>query len=333
MKVAFKGYDAYLNATVAPSDTFMDRTQALINKRFELSSSWSMIGQYDSFVAGTPTTWDQIGARINRMINIDTGVRLGDDWRKLIFQDGTSELKVGKKYLFEDQVWLTINTKTIKAETYAIYVRRCNWDLKWYNKSGNLVLEPCIVEYVKLIGSAMGVVSLKSIREGNYDRFVYLQRNPDTLEIDRDRRFFLDGLVFRVTKIDTIGHFGLVELSLEEHQTNTEIDDVENQIADWKIRPPVDNSNIGTTEIFVGSDTISIGSLGEWKIYKKINGVVQGDQYTFSIIGTGATISSNTGNTVVIQAGIQKGHVFTLRATNTITASVIDFTIQVVSMW
>jgi hypothetical protein len=218
--------------------------------------------------------------------------------------------------------------------TNSALIRRTNWILKWYNDLGVLIQEPCIVDYVKMIGSAMGVMDGKQIREGTYDRFVYVQSNTETIKIKRDNRFFIDDLVFRVTKKDRIAHTGLIELSLDEHQVNQEVDSPTTYIPDYTIRPPVDVSNIGTTELFDGLTTISTGTTGQWTIHKKINGVAQSATYNFSIYsGTGVTISSSASNSVVLKAGLTKGLTFVLRATNVTTSAVIDKTIQVIGMW
>lgn len=329
--MAFKAYDAYINGiSQSPAQDYKDKLQALINTKFDVASSYYVIEEESS---STPNTYSDTEVRINHMINIDTGVRLGDDWRELLFKDFNHPRPIGKKYRFDNFIWITINSDTYKYPTSSTNIRRCNWTLKWYNDEGVLVQEPCIVDYAKMIGSAMGNIDARQTREGNYDRFVYLSRNTETLKIKRDKRFFIDGLVFRITKIDTIGHYGLVELSLEEHQINYETDDVVNGIADYYIKNPVDISNIGTTEILEGSSTIAIGSNAVWSIYKKINGTVQSDTYNFSIIGSGVTIVTSGGNTVSLKAGNTKGLTFTLRATNLTTSANIDKIITIVGMW
>jgi hypothetical protein len=335
MSLAYSFYESSKIVTQTPSQTIKTRLQELVNKQFSIASSYFTILEEDPrFPLARPTVWIDTETRINHMINVDSGVKLGDDWRELIFKDMEHARPVGKKYFFDNFTWITINSDTYRYPTASTNIRRCNWTLKWYNDKGVLIQEPCIVDYVKMIGSAMGVLDGKQVREGTYDRFIYMQLNEETEKIKRDDRFFVDDIVFRVTKYDRIAHRGLIELSLDEHQVNLEVDDVVNFIADYTIRPPVDNSNVGTTEIFIGPSTISTGANMQWEIYKKVNGVVKTDTYTFSIIsGSGASIISSTGNTVVLTAGLTQGLTFTLKAKNVSTSSVITKTIQVTGMW
>jgi len=330
MVLSYGFYGASQAISQTPSQTYRDSLQALINSKFDISTSTYELEE--EYPIGSKA-WSDITVRLNHKINTDTGIRLSDDWRTVIFKDTAHITEVGIKFNIDNEYWLTINTENKRMVTASCLIRRCNWVLKWYSEDGLLIQEPCIVDYVKMIGSAMGVMDGKLVREGTYDRFIYLQANTETLKINRDQRFFVDDLVFRVTKRDTIGHYGLIELSLDEHQINEEIDDVTNKITDYATRPPVDTSNVGITEILEGSSTISKGTNGQWTIYKKNNGTVQSDVYTFSLIGSGANIVSSTNNSVVLKAGITVGSTFTLRATNVGTSAIINKTIQVVEMW
>ena len=328
--MAYDFYTACLATTSTPAEDHREKLQELVNSQFDNSSSIFDIEEEYPMASGVKV---DIQVRINHMINIDTGVRLGDDWRKLIFKDFNRTRALGQKYYFDGYTWLTVNTDMYKYPTASINIRRCNWVLKWYDASGFLRQEDCVVEYVKMIASAMGTLEGRSVRQGTYDRFVYLQKNANTLVIKRDQRFFIDGLVFRVTKSDTVAHNGLVELSLDEHQINEEVDDIVNQIADYKTRESQDNSNTGTTETIFGETYLTTGLTGVWEVYKKINGAKQADTYTFSIINTGATIISQTGNTVNLKGGNLIGETFTLRATNNITSAVVNKNITVSGMW
>ena len=330
MILPYDFYSAWQTVANTPSEEFKDRLQALIDSRFDVSTSVNTIEE--ETVVGS-NIWNQLKVRLTHKINVDTGVRLSDDWRVVIFQDATHVSKLGIKFKIDTETWLTLNTENKRMVTSSSLIRRCNWTLKWYNKKGILIQEPCIVEYVKMIGSAMGTVEGKQVREGSYDRFVYVQANTETGDIERDQRFFIDDLVFRVTKRDTIAHNGLIEFCVDEHQYNPEVDDIVNKIADYTTRMPVDNSNVGITEIFVGETTIAKGTNAEWSLYKKSNGVVQPDTYVFSIVGTGASIISYTGNTVALQATGAIGSIFVLRATNNLTSVIVNKTIQVVGMW
>ncbi len=328
--MSYDFYNAWKSIAKTPNRAFEDITQAMIDKNFNISTSIKDVQQETPVGSNV---WVDLKARLTHKINVDTGVRLSDDWRNIIFKDAEHDVALGTKFKIENDFWLVLNTEVYKMPTSSALIRKCNWTLKWYNKKGHLIQEPCIVEYVKMISSAMGVLEGKQMREGTYDRFVYLQANEETRDIDRDQRFFIDDIVFRVTKRDSIAHYGLIELSLDEHQVNEDIDDTENKITDKVIRPPEDNSDTGTTEVIFGGDKISMGATSLYTIYKKIDGEKQPDTYTFSIVGTGATIINSTGNTVTLQSGNIAGAIFSLKATNDDSAVVISKTIQVSGMW
>jgi hypothetical protein len=103
-------YDFYLSAKAisnSPSQEIKDRMQALIDGRFDISTSLYE-AQEESTIGSN--IWEDVAVRLTHKINVDTGVRLSDDWRNIIFQDRTHNIELGMKYIIAGDVWLTINT-------------------------------------------------------------------------------------------------------------------------------------------------------------------------------------------------------------------------------
>jgi hypothetical protein len=86
--------------------------------------------------------------RITHVINGETGMNLGDDWKTLLFQDISHPVYLGGYYFFDDNYWIVVNLETIKNLTSSCTVRRCNNTLRWLDTLGAIRSIPCVLEYV-----------------------------------------------------------------------------------------------------------------------------------------------------------------------------------------
>lgn len=69
----------------------------------------------------------------------------------------------------------------------------------------------------------------------NAKMMLYLQDNEETRKLHVGTRLFLSGQVYKVEFVDRISRVGLINMLLDEDTKNPEIDDIDNQIADyWK---------------------------------------------------------------------------------------------------
>ena len=93
--------------------------------------------------------YQDIDVRITHLINAETGLKLGDDWKTVLFADVNHPIELGKRFIFDDNTWLTTNTEVIKNLSGTCTIRRCNNTLRWINEpTGAYYEEPCAIEYL-----------------------------------------------------------------------------------------------------------------------------------------------------------------------------------------
>lgn len=131
---------------VAPKNTYLDLFQETLNEQFYNSSNWWTVEEETAVGSGL---YEEVDVRMAHVINSETGLKLGDDWKTVLFKNVTHCVSLGKLYVFNDNTWLTINTELIKNLTATCTIRRCNNTLRWINEStGAYYEEPCAIEYM-----------------------------------------------------------------------------------------------------------------------------------------------------------------------------------------
>ena len=129
-----------------PKSDYLELTQETIKDQFYNSSNWWTIQEEESFGS---ETYQNVDVRIAHVINAETGLKLGDDWKTLYFQDIDYGTELGKRYVFDGSIWLTVNTEVLKNLTATCTVRRCNNTLRWIDEpTGAYYEEPCCIEYL-----------------------------------------------------------------------------------------------------------------------------------------------------------------------------------------
>ena len=128
-----------------PKDDYIELFQQTLNSQFYNSSDWWTIQEETDIDS---KEYADLDVRINHVVDTETGVDLGDDWKHLLFKEITHELALGKHYKFDDNIWLTINTEYIKNLAASCVVRRCNNTLRWIDEpTGEYYEEPCCIKY------------------------------------------------------------------------------------------------------------------------------------------------------------------------------------------
>ena len=89
----------------------IDGFQALLNDQFEVAPDVFTIQEESTFGSNQ---YSDIVARVNRGIQQNTGLKLGDDFKNLLFKDLTYAPTLGKKYKFDNNVWIVVFSETIK---------------------------------------------------------------------------------------------------------------------------------------------------------------------------------------------------------------------------
>jgi len=242
-----------------PKDSYTELFQETLNNQFYNASNWWTISEETS---NGSAEYDNVDVRITHVINSETGLKLGDDWKSLLFKDVSHSTELGKLYAFDDSTWLTINTEIYKNLTGTCTIRRCNNTLRWVDEStGYFYEEPCAIEYDVKEPRNYATAGSPFILPGGF-LHIQTQFNARTNLINQNQRF-LFGNVGHWTCYKVIGtglndfrnqntydntSAKILTIDLIADYVNEELDDIVNGIADV-------NTNLYT--ITLNKETIS----------------------------------------------------------------------------
>lgn len=131
---------------VTPKAEYTEFFQQTLNEQFYNASNWWTI---EEETASGSEEYLNVDVRIAHVINTETGLKLGDDWKTVLFKDVSHPVDLGKHYKFDGSTWLTINTEILKNLTGTCTIRRCNNTLRWIDESTGIYYEePCCIEYL-----------------------------------------------------------------------------------------------------------------------------------------------------------------------------------------
>lgn len=334
--MALRFYTNYINNMAkSPVEDWMELMQAAVDDTWDDTST---VRTLQGQVAVGSTTYGNESLQLNSVIDPKTGETLGDDYRKIIYQNydynrltpnkiGAANFNVrdnvgnyqyeviedenylvrlsdrflGKYYKFDDDVWLTINTSTkIGAITTAI-LQKCNNVLKWYDSSNNFHSWDCVFD--RSVGSTGFDYGSKGVIEANATTKIKVQRNDETNLITINQRFMFDGQTFQVSQINNHISPTYLELYLFEVQVQSN-DDVETNIANI----PAVESSIETDTSIVVTPVINFLLQGEsqtFSVYQYSDGVATNVTFSFSLRGAlqnvNYTFTQEDGNTFTIE--------------------------------
>jgi hypothetical protein len=270
--MAYKYYQSYLPVVTSPSVGLKDDLQALINDQFENGSDFYTIGEELTFGTINFTNTD---VRITHVINRNTGEKLGDDFREIIFKDITHVKGMGFRYYFDDNYWITVNTDNYKFVTASSIIRRCNNVLRWIDRYGNKIQEPCIIEYA-IKESANDFNSNIIIPQGQIA--ITTQYNNRTTTIIPNQRFLIGNprVAYKV-RGDGINNFlnqstyddnsvPLIKIYLDFDPKNEAMDDIINGYAnayDLNYSLSINQSNIEQSIGFTSQLTYTLTLNGD----------------------------------------------------------------------
>lgn len=185
-------------------DTPTNYTESVSYYTRTLQEKINSVGDYasDNFkideekIAGT-FEFSPIVCRICNAISPKTGHNLGDDFKDLKFLDLSYKVAMGRRYVFSDSVWITINTDAYKYITPSAIVRRCNNELRWI-ENGEIVSEPCILGYTLKYSNIYYNDSV-DIPQGTLT--ITTQYNKNSKKIKINDRFILGSSVFKIKSI------------------------------------------------------------------------------------------------------------------------------------
>lgn len=215
---ALDNYKARVTGTVGSSLKDYVKNQVRTNLEVFLDKS-----QY-----GMDVTIDGEEQRIGIMTGSMTDVR-----DEVLVLSKLDVLKMGTLFQWDEDFWVVVKreARVIKESFYGT-AYRCNVDLKWVDKEGNLISQKA---YAKGRGMSSILVENKYTeppimsREVDTPITVITQRN---LNLEQDMRFLFDGQPYRVTFVDNLSIDGTTILGMYDDILQ-DGDDVVNNIADY----------------------------------------------------------------------------------------------------
>lgn len=186
-------YDSFLKVNGKPKDEWYQSSAELQTMQFDDTSTvWDDIEEEISF--GT-LKFQPIRARVTTIIDVKTGQRNGDNFRKIIFYDYTHRPVAGTRYRFDDNIWIVFATKNLKVSSSSVYVYRCNNTLNTQDKYGNIHREPCYMDY-KLNETQLSQEDMMEVPNGRLN--LICQVNQWTKDWDVGKRFILGKDVYKI---------------------------------------------------------------------------------------------------------------------------------------
>lgn len=193
--------------------------------------------------------------RVDTVLNYNTGIILGDDYKTFIFApDFPVEPYYGMKFRWKGSYWLVINTNTYASMTVTAEVRRCNNVLRFFDANGQKVYEPCIMDYTLRFANNEDTME---IIVGNGEQKVWCQRNKNTVTIKANDRFLFGTPEQRVA-------FRLYGGGTKNYMNGVTMDDnsptiTEFYIDHYEINPLFDDIENGFANAYLNEVTINIG--------------------------------------------------------------------------
>lgn len=132
--------------------------------------------------------WHKVNGRVDSIVLANTGAKSGNDYKNFIFKPNFSlNILYGTKFRWKNNIWLVQNTDNMTSDTSkTCVVRRCNNVLRFYNKEGEKIYEPCCMEDVVRFTNTNRTQEIPTAR-GEY--VILVQRNTNTLQLKPNDRF------------------------------------------------------------------------------------------------------------------------------------------------
>lgn len=281
-------YERYISASSViaktPKEQHMENWQALIDQQIDNAYNWYDISVEDVFGS---QVYNDMKARVTYAINPDTGTKLSDDWKQLIFQNEESNIRLGKRYQYYDNIWLTVNTENFGSPTYNCVIRRCNSVFNFKLANGKVHKEPVAIDN-GLDSSSIYFNNSVNIAQGSIT--AWLQINDYTRNININDRFILGyNKVFKVKSLInfltsyTFDINGATLMKIEMQQDSILSSDDFTQ----KTTNSTPNDFTATSSyisIEPNDGYVSEGDTVEFSCYYMYNGTKRKNEFSFSVL-------------------------------------------------
>ena len=226
--------------------------------------------------------------RVDTVLEYNTGIILGDDYKTFIFDSNFKvEPYVVMKFRWKDNYWLVINTNSVVSVPTSAEVRRCNNVLRFFDKLGQKIYEPCILDYTLRFSNNHDTAEIIT---GKGEQKIWAQRNTRVSILKPNDRFLFgtpeQRVSFRIYGGGIKNYLNgstmddnspsLSEFYVEHYELNPEFDDLKNGFANAylnEVRVEISNQkttlNVGeqdvlTTKVYKGTNEIK-GTSILWK--------------------------------------------------------------------
>ena len=229
----FDNIEAALKGNINYSESYAEFNRELyqteIDTHFQFANNYYEVEMENE---NGSNSFSKIGVRIDRASNVNTGIKLSDDYKKIIFQKDVN-MVLGRKFSFADNTWLVSDNSTLLTNSSSCIVRRCN-NVLMYKINGSVDSEPCVIDYT----SSSNQLDVKQdIILPSKNIKVYIQHNNITKNIEINNRFIFGTQVFKVIAFEdynrlttTNKNVGLMTIIMEL-DAKSENDDFVNDIA------------------------------------------------------------------------------------------------------
>lgn len=175
------------------------------------------------------------------LINPDKVKQDYDD--KIISIDYSSGYEPGDVFEWKKTgtYWLIYLQQITEDAYFRGEIRRCRYRIKFKDEDGNWVSTWAAIRGPVETQINSIQKNQQRIDEPNLSLNILMPRNEKTLHaFDRYSEFMLNGKMWRVEAPDDISMKNIIEVNAEEYYINSEIDDVENEIANGLVIEPID---------------------------------------------------------------------------------------------
>lgn len=223
--------------------------------------------------------------------------------------------------------WLAKSLEYDNSIVSKVLVEKCVSSIKWIDQEGEI--KESFFIYSDSSSNDLGLDEGQIITLVDGKRYIAVQKNADTLLLDRKRRFIFDHRAWRITNTDKIKDESLIYLVLDEDEINPSTDNRELRIADYKI--PVYEMTIlnGLTLALKPTETLQINT-----IVKKDGDLVTSPQLSYQVSDPSIITIDETGlitglvegsTTVLIQfRNIVQQIQVTVKAEDIYTIEIVD---------
>ena len=188
--MAFKFSNAF-KSSETPRDFYEELNKNIYEQSFENAPNYYAVDCPTPFEYEYPygsNKWHRVECRVDNIVLPNTGTKSGNDYKNFIFKPSFPlNILFGMKFKWKDNYWLVQNVDGMTSNTSKSCVaRRCNNVLRFYNKDGKKIYEPCCMDDVVRFTNTNRTQEIVTSR-GEY--VILVQRNANTLQLKPNDRF------------------------------------------------------------------------------------------------------------------------------------------------